>query len=180
MASLIPYDYCRADCQSINNETFVQQCNATAPRNNATNATITFSATFTPSPSFANFTILPVPTIIPVPANPCTPEGSIPATCLPPGLQDGANDLPPNIQCCCGLPPLSKLLCEREKLEADGRFANISTCLSGGQPYAVSDFPVCPVGFTCPNLNVTNNNTWPQICAPTIECQLGRLGGGVV
>ncbi|KAJ3085837.1 hypothetical protein HK102_013790, partial [Quaeritorhiza haematococci] len=35
----------------------------------------------------------------------------------------------------------------------------------------------CSKGFFCPNTNVSDPNTLPQICPPTIDCQLTRLAG---
>ena len=70
---------------------------------------------------------------------------------------------------------MSKQACERDRINQDSTYANLTTCQSGGMAFFVSDFPICPLGFYCPHLNVSRNSTWPQICQPSIECQLGRL-----
>ena len=162
----------------------------TPPPINVSTFSLPPNATATELPTF-NFSIPPLPTlrararaaqgalpsiIASYTAVPVDPGGRIPDTCLPPGLP-GSGGLPPNITRCCGLPPYSKLLCEQAELEADGRFQNLTTCRSGGLSFAVTDFPVCPRGFHCPLLNVSANKTWPQICPPSVECQLQRLNG---
>ena len=111
----------------------------------------------------------------------CIPAG---APTLTPPPNDGVcstidftpENLPTNLTTCCGLAPRSKLTCEAAVLSADPRFAKLASCKSGSRPYAITDFPVCPPGFHCPRLNVTNNASWPQICPPSIDCQLRRLG----
>jgi len=160
----------------INVSTFSLSPNATAtelPTFNISN--ISFS--LPPLPSFrraqgalpsivASYTQVPV-----------DPGGAtVPDSCLPPGLP-GSGGLPQNITRCCGLAPYSKLRCEQAELEGDPRFKNLTTCRNGGLAFAVTDYPVCPRGFFCPLLNASSNKTWPQICPPTLECQLQRLNG---
>lgn len=165
----------------------------TAPPNNVTtlslspNATATelptlnFSFSLPPLPSFrarARAAQGPVPSIVASYTQvPVDPGGNVvPDSCLPPGLP-GSGGLPPNITRCCGLPPYSKLRCEQAELEGDPRFQNLTTCRNGALAFAVTDFPVCPRGFFCPLLNASSNKTWPQICPPTVDCQLQRLNG---
>ena len=76
----------------------------------------------------------------------------------------------PNITRCLNLPPLDTLLC-LQSLEG----LNVSSCTSGGIPYPLTNNATCGTGMSCPNLNVSDPATWPQICPPSVSCVVDRL-----
>lgn len=54
-----------------------------------------------------------------------------------------------------------------------------ATCLISpvAPPVWRSGSPHCPQGFYCPNLNVSDESTWPSVCMPTPGCARQRLMG---
>jgi hypothetical protein len=44
-------------------------------------------------------------------------------------------------------------------------------------PLPISNTTVCPSGYFCPNSTAANPISVPQICPPTVECQVARLAG---
>lgn len=71
--------------------------------------------------------------------------------------------------------PLNQFLCAQRVAEADPVIRNQSLCTSGAIPFPLTNEGVCAPGFYCPRMDVNNSATWPQVCAPTAECQLARL-----
>ena len=80
----------------------------------------------------------------------------------------------PNITACQapGLGPLDRFLCIQKALGS-----NYSSCTTGFPATPLTNTPDCAPGLYCPNLNASNELTWPQYCPPTIDCQFARLEG---
>ena len=76
---------------------------------------------------------------------------------------------------CESLPPLSRYNCILDVINSDP-VLNRTACLSGAPAFPLSDNATCPLGYTCPAMNVSDENTFPQLCPATEECFAQRLG----
>ena len=76
----------------------------------------------------------------------------------------------------CGtLPPIARYECLLDL--AFGADGNETQCLMGFPGFPLSDNATCPQGMFCPNINTTNDRTFPQLCQATPECFQKRLFG---
>ena len=82
----------------------------------------------------------------------------------------------PNISQCLNEKPLDAFLCIQKEAADNSYLRNYSYCESGSLPVPLSNEPICPLGFYCPNINLEDESTWPQYCPPTTECAILRLG----
>lgn len=82
-----------------------------------------------------------------------------------------------NVTECLNEPgPLDVFLCLQRVAQEDERFKNYSNCASGSIPIPITNTADVDPGYYAPNIDKSQQQTWPQVCPPTQECMMMRLG----